>query len=206
MTYNTNALLAGLAALIAGCIGVVLLMSVFISDETPEQLENSGSAPIVDIQGTTDARQPTAQNTATPLSLATFTKSTMQVRNFISDPDVVVLGDRVGTTYYSLGSVPDESLASVVSGATSSVSSKARGYELLYFPDGTLAVRILHEPIAELRRAAMDDLVKRLAISSADLCSLLVSVRVDAEGVLAGKYIGFPGCTGGRILAGDTTN
>ncbi len=139
-----------------------------------------------------------------PVEVPTFASGKLSVRNPLADSDVVRASDRTGTEYYSLGSVPSGAHLTLVSVPTSTPTSKGRGYEILYFPQaGTFSVSILKEPLGDIRRAAADDLMRRLGIDAPSLCTLLAGVRVDVGGVFAGKYIGFAGCAGATALPGD---
>ncbi|MFA5877192.1 MAG: hypothetical protein WC880_02390 [Candidatus Paceibacterota bacterium] len=79
-------------------------------------------------------------------------------------------------------------------------------YEILYSPEGTFfIVVILKEPIGEVRRIATKNLIEKLGISNADVCTLVADVNVPyfVNEFYSGKNLGFPGCPSAEKFEGD---
>ena len=79
-------------------------------------------------------------------------------------------------------------------------------YEIFYSPEDTFfIVVILKEPIGEVRRSATKNLIEKLGISNADVCTLVADVNVPyfVNEFYSGKNLGFPGCPSAEKFEGD---
>lgn len=213
----SKTLIIWLVALLAGIgiiTGVLYYALVGTSQQvTPAATESTAIEPRTDTSDITNSaprpqgtqvKQPTLSVNETQIDVATFAGTPRSARDPLAASDTVTLVERTGETYYALGALPREMLGVVIGTTTVTQTSDARGYDLFYYPDqGTFAVALFKEPLGDVRRAALLDLETRLGLTVPRLCTVLVAVRVETEGFLAGKHIGFPGCPGATALPGD---
>lgn len=136
----------------------------------------SGTSPVIENNG-----DPT-------LRVARDDGETLEVRNFLSDSDVVEDTYSPGTYYLGNHFAEDASEPQV-----------EPPYVISYFEDsGVFAVGIYKEPIAESRELAASFLMRKLNLSAEDLCTLNVQVTVPhwVNEFLAGQDLGFSFCPG----------
>ncbi|TAK59016.1 hypothetical protein EPO14_01710 [Patescibacteria group bacterium] len=101
---------------------------------------------------------------------------------------------------------PPSSFLSWFPNSEVSTTTAESAYEILYSPEGTFfIVVILKEPIGEVRRSATKNLIEKLGISNADICTLVADVNVPyfVNEFYSAKNLGFPGCPGAEKFEGD---
>jgi hypothetical protein len=213
----SKSLIIVLVALFAGIsisTGVAYYALVGTSEPvTPPATERTTSEPRRDTDDVTNSaprpqgtppKQPTLSVNETQIDIATFAGTPRGARDPLATSDTVQLLERTGETYYALGALPRDILGIDIGTTTVTQTSDARGYDLFYYPNsGSFAVTLFKEPLGDVRRAALLDLETRLGLTVPRLCTVLVDVRVETSGFLAGKHIGFPGCPGATALPGD---
>lgn len=109
----------------------------------------------------------------------------IEVRNFKNDPGVTAWGDN--STLVLGDGLIDEDPA----------------FQIFYYDlDQSFNIAILQEPIAEVRKVAETQLLKRLQISTEDACSLLIVVATPGfvSEDLSGKNLGLSFCPGSMQL------
>lgn len=143
--------------------------------------------------GNTTVGGNTGNPSSNTLEIASSNGGSIFVRDFTKDAGVA------STTPHSffLSWFPNSELG------TTTVES---AYDISYSPEGTFfIVVILKEPIGEVRRSATKNLIEKLGISNADVCTLVADVNVPyfVNEFYSAKNLGFPGCPGAEKFEGD---
>ncbi len=79
-------------------------------------------------------------------------------------------------------------------------------YQILYFvPDKSFLVSLMKEPLGDVRRRATVDLVNRLGITKAQVCTLVAEVMAlpNVNEYYQSISLGFPNCPGATKFQGD---
>lgn len=167
-------------------LGVVVSLYFFSSNETTEP---DGQSPWTIFPGGDTPRtdtNPVGSNT--PLVIQTATGDRLEVRNFIADPEIVE--DEANAGLYHLGNrFPSGN-------ATQNVTPE---YTVSYIRSTDyFNVGLFKEPLGESRRQAELDLMRRLGLTEAEMCSLdyMVSTPHWVNEFYAGSSLGFSFCPG----------
>ncbi|MBP6946335.1 MAG: hypothetical protein KBC74_00990 [Candidatus Pacebacteria bacterium] len=160
----------------------------------------NGTSPINTLPGTNSqvgSNTPVVGNTRKPsqntLEIASSNDGSIFVRDFTKDIGVA-------------STTPPSSFLSWFPNSEVATTSAESTYEIFYSPEGTFfIVVILKEPIGEVRRSATKNLIEKLGISNADVCTLVADVNIPyfVNEFYSGKNLGFPGCSGAEKFEGD---
>jgi hypothetical protein len=119
-------------------------------------------------------------------------EGTLSVRDFTKDDGVWTSADQ---TYM------------VVKGTESATSSAENvKYEIVFFPtDKSFVVTLLAEPLGDIRREVVNELLTKLGLSFENLCALAMDVSVPrgVNDFYLGQSLGLSGCPGAVSLPGD---
>lgn len=142
--------------------------------------------------------------TSTAFILTQLDSTTISVRDFLNDPDVIYFEEDSSNStesYYALGSYSPLFIGDTEANLDSIPASEERGYEIIYAGD-SFSMFILMEPIHTVRQELEDDLARRLNLEKSELCKLKTevfvaySLREDLEKI----DVGLPSCSNSHEL------
>lgn len=159
----------------------------------------SDTPPVSTLLGT----NPRAGGNTTPVGTGNPPPNTLEIAS--SNGGSIFVRDFTKDTGVA-STTPPSSFLSWFPNSEVGTTTAESAYEILYSPGGTFfIVVILKEPIGEVRRTATKNLIEKLGISNADVCTLVADVNVPyfVNEFYSGKNLGFPGCPSAEKFEGD---